>query len=628
MKALKHEALQIHLIGFMFISYLSFGQDQKVADSLILIFQDEGLNVELKLEVLRNLAFNESDHIIAIDYAEELITLAKQNSSLIYEYRGYLQLGSKRWLLGELEEAMVSFVFAMEAAKKAEYLAGEGAVYSAIADLLSESSNYSKSLEYYRKAIKILVQVGDSLTLGTSILNAGDTHLTIGNCDSALVYFKESRKIFDQLDNKIGQAYTLGNTGIAYANLRKTELAEQNINQAIDILEETGDFYPICFYLLSMADIFRDRGDQKEALAYAERSLELAKQYQLKQQISDANLKLSELYEAQGKANRSLKHYKEYVAYRDSVTNLETVQKMADLRTEFEVSQKQHEVDQKENEILLLERKQELQRTYIIIAITLFLLSVAILLYLRQRLHTTRLRVTAEQKEHSDQVKDLLKTQETKALQAMVQGKEEERRHLAKELHNHLGSLLATVKVNLNGLDSQDQSKHQNIIGLVDQATQDVRNISHELNMGVSEGFGLIPALEELVSHLRHSNELDILLSTDLELVKIDSQNEILLYRIVQELISNVLKHAEATSLNISLTGFEEGNLINILVEDNGKGFDPDHLDSKNSGMGLSSLKEMIHQLDGEINIDSSPKGGTAISVDLAFAIPQNIIEA
>ena len=617
------------MIGFFGISHFqSTAQSQKIADSLFHIYQGRDLEINTKLELLRNLSFNESDIQLALSYAEELIRLAKEEKSAIYEYRGYLQKGNKSLRLGLFENALESFQEASRAAIRADYFAGEGGAYSAIASLYVSSNNHENAIQYFGKAIHILRETDDAVTLATTLLNAGDAYMMLESYDSALTYFERSATIFDEINHQTGRAYNLGNTGMVYANLGDNDLAEANIYRAIDILEQMGDFYPICFYLLSMADIFHKQGDLKEALDYAERSLELAIRYKLKQQISDANFKLSALCEEQGNLMESLKYYKAHIAYRDSVTNLETVQKMADLRTEFEVNQKQHEVDQKESEITLLEKEKELHRTYILIAIFSVLSSYAFVLYLRQRLRTTRIKAAAEQKEHDDRVKDLLKAKETSALQAMVQGKEEERRHLAKELHNHLGSLLATVKINLNGLESRDKAKHQNIIGLVDQATQDVRNISHELNMGVSDGFGLIPALEELVSHLRQANDLEILLSVDLELVKIDSQNEILLYRIVQELISNVLKHANATALSIFLTGFEGGNLINILVEDNGRGFDPNHLGREDKGMGLNSLQEIILKLDGELNIDSNPESGTAISIDLALPIPENTLES
>ena len=128
-------------------------------------------------------------------------------------------------------------------------------------------------------------------------------------------------------------------------NLGKTDLAEKNINEAIRILEENEVYDPICSYLMSMSDIYLEKGDQPMALNDAMRSLKLAEQYQLKEQISEANLKLSELYEKAGNPDEAFKYYKNHIAYRDSVNDINSVQKMADLRTDFEVSRKQVEVD-------------------------------------------------------------------------------------------------------------------------------------------------------------------------------------------------------------------------------------------------------------------------------------------
>ena len=136
-------------------------------------------------------------------------------------------------------------------------------------------------------------------------------------------------------------------------------MAEKNINDAITILEELEDYYPISVYLTYMADIYVNKKDMPTALSYALRSLDLATQYGLNDQISDANLKLSELYEQTGNKDASLKHYKEYIIYRDIVINIGAVQQMADLRTDHEVSQKQIEVD-------LLNEQKRTQRIIVI----------------------------------------------------------------------------------------------------------------------------------------------------------------------------------------------------------------------------------------------------------------------
>ena len=336
------------LIGFFcFVFHDAEGQDQKMADSLAKIYHSKTVkNDTAQLELLRNLAFNEGKDLnLALQYAEELIKLSEQKGNNLYLHRGYFQKGNKKRLLGNLEEALDAYFKSVEAARKANYAKGEGSAYGAIADIYSISKNHNNAMLYYDKAIASLRQSNDSLGMASAISNAGDEYLTNKNYDSALLYFKESKIIFDKINYASGKAYSIGNIGVVYANIGKNDLAEKNINEAIRILQESEDYYPICVYLVSMSGIYRDKGDDTTAINYAAKSLQLAQQYGLKEQISEANLKLSELYEKKGSAVESFRYYKNYIVYRDSVNNINSVQKMADLRTDYEVSQKQVEVD-------------------------------------------------------------------------------------------------------------------------------------------------------------------------------------------------------------------------------------------------------------------------------------------
>jgi len=371
---LKREAYFL-LVGFLsFIIQNVAGQDQKQADSLARIYKADTTTGIAKFELLRNLAFNEvNDLNLALQYADELISLSKQQNNNLYLHRGYLQKGTKKRLLGELDEALNAFFKSAEAARNANFVKGEGTVYNAIADIYSVSNNHENSMLYYNKAISILRKSKDSIPLASAISNAGDEFLHIKMYDSALLYFKESELIFEKADYLIGKAYSLGNIGMVYANIGKNYLAEKNINEAIRLLEESEDYYPICVYLISMSDIYLEKGDDLTAMNYAMRSLKLAGQYGLKEQISDANLKLPELYERAGNHDESLKYYKNHIAYRDSVNNIKSVQKMADLRTDYEVSQKQVEVD-------LLNQQKRNQRVmvislFIILGLTAILLA-------------------------------------------------------------------------------------------------------------------------------------------------------------------------------------------------------------------------------------------------------------
>ncbi len=375
-----------------------FAQDQRIADSLIYIYQEGKTAGVDKMELLRNLSFNElNDLKLSLKYAEELIALSQSENNQLYQYRGYLQKGNNYKLTGDLEIALEAFFKSAETAKEAQYLAGEGTAYMSIADTYSIMGNSNNAENYYSKAIQLLRMTNDSISLASALLNLGDAYFNAEKYDLALSNFKESGLIFEKANYLIGNAYNLGNVGMVYAEQGRDELAEKNINQAIIILEELEDYYPISVYLTFMSDIYLRRNDFSTALSYAQRSLELATIYGLKDQISEANLKLSELHEQAGNEAKSLKYYKDHIAFRDSVKNIESVQQMADLRTNYEISQKQIEVD------LLNQQKRNQRIVMIATGIALFFIGVlAFLLFRRNKFIQKTKQIIEKEKNRSD----------------------------------------------------------------------------------------------------------------------------------------------------------------------------------------------------------------------------------
>ncbi len=367
------------LINFLCLIFPAvYSQDQKVADSLKIIYNEGMLNDTVRLELLRQLSFHEvKDLNLSLKYAEELINLALKTGNNKYLHSGYFQKGNKKRLFGDLEEALQAYIKSAEIARLDKNAKGEGSAYGAIADIYSISNNHPNARLYYSKGIAILRESNDSIALASLILNAGEDFMNNQIYDTAYIYFKESGIIFEKLNYLIGKAYNIGNIGMVYANTGESNLAEKNITEAIEILEEMEDYYPICVYLISLADIYIDKGDERAALNYAIKSLTLARQYGLKEQIRDANLKLSELYERSGDPAESYKYYKNYIIYRDSINNIKTVQSIANLRTDFEVSQKQIEVD-------LLNQQKQNQR-WLLITIAGILFSTFVLLYMFYR---------------------------------------------------------------------------------------------------------------------------------------------------------------------------------------------------------------------------------------------------
>jgi class 3 adenylate cyclase/Flp pilus assembly protein TadD len=332
------------LVGFTFFSSLwSFSQDQKVADSLKAIFEQDTLTGIDKLDLLTELAFNEvNDLELSLKYSNLLIEQATNND---YLYEGYTQKGYTYRLLGDLNKALQAYIKAAEVAIERKSKVDEGGAYISIADAYSEMGNSQNAEFYYEKGIKILRESDSAISLASALLNAGDEYFNSENYEKALEYFKESGQIFKDQDYLIGTAYNLGNIGMVYAEQGNNVLAEEKINQAIQILADFGDYSAIAEYLTYMSDIYEDKKDYAKALMYAQNSLNIALENNLQKQISDSNLRLYELHKVSGNPDSALYYYQIHISYRDTIRNIDNIEKMADAITEFEVSQRETKLE-------------------------------------------------------------------------------------------------------------------------------------------------------------------------------------------------------------------------------------------------------------------------------------------
>ncbi len=348
------------LIGLTLLFFeISYGQNQKLADSLIVAYKTGSYDDEMK--ILSEILLEETNPDITLEYSEILLSKASKDSSLVHLYNGYLQQGNAFQFKGDNTKALESYLSSLNYANRLQDDKGIGSLMISIAGLYTGMDNFGNAQAYYKKGIAILRKTNDSIKIATALLNAGDDYFNSGKLDSALIHSKESARVFEKLDYPLGVAYSTGNIGMVYAEQGKHDDAETNINRSIELLEELEDYYPITVYLIYMSDIYLKKEQHATAIDYANRSLLLAEQYQLKEQISEANLKLSQLYETIGNLEVSYAHYKDHIIYRDSLINVENVQQIADMRTDYEVSQKQIEVDLLDTKNTLLETQKRNQ---------------------------------------------------------------------------------------------------------------------------------------------------------------------------------------------------------------------------------------------------------------------------
>ncbi len=432
------------------------------------------------------------------------------------------------------------------------------------------------AIKYFDKAITEAKKSLDTLRIASIQFNKGVTYTTVlKNHDSALEIYKKTLPIFIKYNKKNFVSYNYNNTAQAYKSLGKYDNAIKYYKKADSIsLDENKAKTKVIFYE-NISDLHKKNQDYKNAFIYLE------KLNQLKDSINDTrqNIEISKIKE-------------QYDNEKLRADNLE------------------------------IEAKRVKNKNFLIGSLGL-LLFISITAFLINK-NTKRKQHIAEQERELEiqKTEKLLKEQELTSIDAMIAGQEKERQRLANDLHDNLGSTLATVKLHFQHLkNNKGNPEIKNITELYDktdnlleEAYQKVRTIAHEKNSGVMANQGLLPAIKKLAKKVSNSNQLLVEVQ-DYGLEKrLDNTLEITIFRMIQELLTNSIKHSHATEVHISLTNHD--SLLNIIIEDNGKGFDAKVLPEKD-GMGLATIEKRIEHLEGTFEIDSTIGKGTNIIINI-----------
>ena len=250
---------------------------------------------------------------------------------------------------------------------------------------------------------------------------------------------------------------------------------------------------------------------------------------------------------------------------------------------------------------------------YSFLAVILPIIGLLFLYY--QKLKTQRLLNIKEKTISEQKIMSLVKDQELKLIKATIKGQNKARTKIAKELHDSIGGNLAAIKLQLNSVTTNVDSIH-NIQKQLDETYKQVRDLSHNL---IPEKFNQNNFSNILEEYLKNLAEIDHLKTsfTAYPKPKIDliaNHLQIEVYKIIQELVTNTLKHARATTIDLQINHFEDK--LNILFEDNGIGFDSQ---KKKIGIGFKNIKERLHTISGSMEIDSIINRGTIINIDISL---------
>lgn len=290
----------------------------------------------------------------------------------------------------------------------------------------------------------------------------------------------------------------------------------------------------------------------------------------------------------------------------DKLSNIEAVKRV-------------YETMESERTIELLEVKNKRNTAVFILILSIAFMGVSILVMVVRNSQKKRQLALKDAELFEQKALNLLQESEILAAESILQGREEERKQLSQELHDDVGSRLATLKLHLDAMRSDENlpqdslNRTTKIIELLDETYDRVRNMSHLNSLEMVVRRGLQISLEKMAKSINDTGKINFRIDLE-EFEGLDDKKLIVLvYTTIQELLSNIIKHADAKNVNIQLTQFEDE--LNVLVEDDGKGFRQSSAQSE--GLGLQHLKTRIEKRDGTLIIDSAPKKGTTININI-----------
>jgi signal transduction histidine kinase len=565
---------------------------------------------------LGTLQARQQQYAAALYYYKQSLSLAHRRQDYERESRAALNIGNIHLIEGRWKQAIASYTSSGALKKKLGDEKGLAILHNNIAAIYKDQERYQESLEYYEKSRLYYESKGDTLELAKTWINTAVIKILLKDFEKGIELLRRALPIVNEAQDAATRLVLHINMALAYKNLEKYQLALNYLQTAEQEAHEQGDWYA----KVNIANLY---GHCYWALeAYGEALTAYREAWQLGQELevlTEQHIALFGLYRtarAQGNYQASLDWLETYNSINDSIHYLQTNQQLLDLQEKYDAQQKEQQIErlQVSNRNIELENALQAKRINLLVLLGFFvgalLLLLSLFVWYRQR--QQKIVLAQEKVLHKEKVNQLMDKQALHTLNAVLSAQQRERQQLAKEIHDTLGSFLATIKyqheAGKSPTHNSTDAQYKIMEGLIEEACAEVRSIAHQMATGERLSFDLMQALEELIERIKRTQQFDIEFHYFGQGPELSQSQELLLYRILQELFSNILKHAEADQATLQINQSETE--WTIVVEDNGKGF---AAAAKTSGLGLKSVAERIEELQGHLEIDSHLGRGTTL---------------
>jgi signal transduction histidine kinase len=639
---------KLTLFFFLTSSFL-FGQDQKAIDDLRKELKKD-LPDSTKIDLMWNVAWASFRALPekSIELSRECLALSKKTKNFKYESRSNNTIGAAYSFLGKYDSSDYYYNRSLSLGLKLNDSTMIAKGYGNLGLNFYYQGVYEKSIENYFKALKINELRNNKANMGNDCANLGNTYIQLGSLDLADKYLRRAFDLFEKVNNKQGMANSLSSLASVYTDVDslmwkakdlyarsyklKEELNdrfgmcnvlhqlgyiaanEKNYNKAqeynlkaLKIRRELEDINGATTSIISIGNAYVSLKRPKEALPYLNEGLIFASQTGNADHRKHLYMAFSDAYADLKDFERSLKYRTLYSQVSDSLLNETKTEQIIEMQTKYETEKKEKENSElkRKTEIqqLVIANENQKRKNQLTIALTIIILIIGISLFIYNR--------------KKQQQKTELAEAEKLRFKDVIEAEEKERSRIAQELHDGLGQLLSTARLNVAGLEDsvikEDKPDLDRALKIIDDACIELRSISHNMMPSALIRLGLIPAINELVNNVNATKALKIDLTSNVD-SSLGKSLDITVFRVIQEVLTNMIKHAKADHITISIN--KNSSELEISMKDNGIGFDTDKLkDSR--GMGWKNIFSRVSMLDGSIKLESEPKKGTFVYINL-----------
>jgi len=495
-------------------------------------------------------------------------------------------------------------------------------VKESIAIQYVKSGLYDEALDEYNDLIDYYTSK-ENIYMQTKLIGkVSDIYREKGDTESKIKYIGYAKRLNRTLKDTTFMIENMHRTLLNYKFLNELDTALSIANRSLSLSLIANKPTFVAKSLFYIGDLYSEKRNYPAAERHLQRSLEYENALPYNEGKLNTYNHLQLAYDKLGDYKKAYLFARRYEELKDSIMNHERLIEESKIVIQYQTEANKREIQNLERENLaVVERAQTQKRTVTLLTIGLGLLSLAIyyiISFYTQRIKASRI-INQQKNQISDQkIRELEDNLKISSMQSMIEGQEVERERIAKDLHDSLGGLLSTIKLQFDNVQSKVKTlgkvkEYQTANKLIDAAVEEVRTISRNLQPGAMKDLGLIASLKDLFNRIdgKHYPEVTFQYFDFPE--KIDNMKALSIYRIIQELLNNAIKHSQAKEILVQLSKQEE-ELV-ILFEDDGVGFEPENLTRK--GMGLENIQSRVNYLKGNLHIDSQIGKGTTFLIHI-----------